>query len=111
MKKNILYTLVVLLAVACTEEEIDNTIGDDSIIPISITNNYPVQTVTRANDNGFVADDAVGIFVVDYNSDGTPGEPMLKDNRASNIKFTYDGGVWTAPYQLYWATSKTPADF
>lgn len=111
MKKNILYTLMVLLAVACTEESIDNTAGGAGLFPINIENCYPVQAATRATDNGFVADDAVGIFVVDYNSDGTPGEPMLKGNRASNTKFFYDGGRWSASYQLYWANSKTPADF
>ena len=111
MKKNILYTLMMLLAVACTEESIDNTAGNAGLFPINIENCYPVQAATRATDNGFVADDAVGIFVVDYNSDGTPGEPMLKGNRASNTKFVYDGGRWSASYQLYWANSKTPADF
>ena len=111
MKKNIIYTLITLLIVACTEESIDNTSAGTGVIPIKIESNYPVQSATRATDNGFVADDAVGIFVVDYNSDGTPGEPMLKGNRASNTKFIYDGGRWDASYQLYWANSKTPADF
>lgn len=111
MKKNILYTLMMLLAVACTEDDIDNTAGDNGVIPISIAGSYPVQAATRANDNGFVPGDAVGVFVVDYNSDGTPGEPMLKGNRASNTKFVYDGGRWSASYQLYWENSKTPADF
>lgn len=111
MKKNIIYTLIALLVVACTEESVDNTMAGSGVIPIKIDNSYPVQSVTRATDNGFVADDAVGIFVVDYNSDGTPGVPMLKGNRASNTKYTYDGGRWDASYQLYWANSKTPADF
>ncbi|MBQ8694563.1 MAG: fimbrillin family protein [Bacteroidaceae bacterium] len=111
MKKNILYTLMMLLAVACTEDDIDNTAGDNGVIPISIAGSYPVQAATRANDNGFVPGDAVGVFVVDYNSDGTPGEPMLKGDRASNTKFVYDGGRWSASYQLYWENSKTPADF
>lgn len=111
MKKNIIYTLIALLVVACTEESVENTMAGSGVIPIKIDNSYPVQSVTRATDNGFVADDAVGIFVVDYNSDGTPGVPMLKGNRASNIKFTYDGGRWDASYQLYWANGKTPADF
>lgn len=102
---------MVLLAVACTEESIDNTAGGAGLFPINIENCYPVQAATRATDNGFVADDAVGIFVVDYNSDGAPGEPMLKGNRASNTKFVYDGSRWSASYQLYWANSKTPADF
>jgi hypothetical protein len=111
MKKNIIYTLIAFLVVACSEESVENTMAGSGVIPINIENSYPVQSATRATDNGFVADDAVGIFVVDYNSDGTPGVPMLKGNRASNTKFIYDGGRWDASYQLYWANSKTPADF
>lgn len=112
MKKNIIYyALSALLLAGCTEELTVPTDGNQSM-PINIASNYPVAGTSRATDNGFVADDAVGIFVVDYNSDGTPGTPALKGNRASNVKFNYDGGSWSASYQLYWADgAKTPADF
>ena len=82
-------------------------------MPIVIEATYPVAGVsTRATiDNGFVADDAVGIFVVDYDSDGQPGELSLKGNRGNNVKLTYDGSKWTANYQMYWADGQTPADF
>ena len=57
MKKNIIYTLIALLVVACTEESVDNTMAGSGVIPIKIDNSYPVQSVTRATDNGFVADE------------------------------------------------------
>lgn len=109
MKRNILYAALMLFSVSCTEEFVEIT--QECSIPIELAADYPAQTVTRATENGFVAEDAVGVFVVDYNSDGTPGEPMLKGNRASNTRFEYDGSKWSASYQLYWADSKTPADF
>ena len=111
MKKSIIYyALSALCLIGCTDDmalEVSN-----QTMPIQIASTYPVVGATRATDNGFVADDAVGIFVVDYNEDGTPGIPALKGNRASNVKFCYDGGAWSASYQLYWADgAKTPADF
>ena len=112
MKKNIIYyALFALFLAGCAEDVIVQ--NDDTLsMPINIASDYPVTGVTRATDNGFVADDAVGIFVVDYNADGSPGTPAIKGNRASNVKFNYDGASWSASYQLYWADgAKTPADF
>lgn len=111
MKKNIIYyALSALLCLGCTEDLAD-TVAQQAM-PIHVASTYPVAGATRATDNGFVADDAVGIFVVDYNDDGTAGTPALSGNRGSNVKFNYDGGTWSASYQLYWADgAKTPADF
>lgn len=108
--RKFLYALFALSLMACSEDIVDSNL-DNQILPINLSSTYPVAGQTRATDNGFVADDAVGIFVVDYNDDGTAGTPALKGNRASNAKFIYDGGTWKATYQLYWADGKTPADF
>lgn len=112
MKK---YLIIILSAVSmmysCSDDFESSTIeaGD---LPINIDAEYPVKGVgTRATDNGFVVDDAVGLFVVDYNRDGTPGDLVMKGNRADNVKFTFTGGRWEANYQLYWASKNTPADF
>lgn len=100
------------LLVACSEDITTQTAIVEEGMPINIASTYPVAANTRATiDNGFVAGDAVGIFVVDYDQDGNPGELSLKGNRGNNVKFTYDGAKWTANYQLYWANSQTPADF
>jgi hypothetical protein len=111
MKKNIIYSVLsVLLLAACSEDRMD-LINDQEKLPIHVSSHYPVEGVSRVTDNGFVADDVVGIFVVDYNKDGTPGTPAVKGNRASNVKFSFDGVTWKASYQLFWADGKTPADF
>lgn len=109
-----LYFIVLsLLVLACAEKETMYSVGHDADMPIEIASDYPVSSPqTRASlENGFVADDAVGIFVVDYDEEGNPGSPALKGERAGNIKLTYDGSRWTANYQLYWKSSVTPADF
>lgn len=99
------------LVVACSDETADLLLSNKNM-PITISSTYPVNAVeSRATDNGFVENDAVGIFVVDYDSDGQPQELTLSGNRANNVQFTFDGTKWNANYQLYWADSKTPADF
>ena len=108
--KYIGWVLLMSLLASCTEQAIDGVSGEEKR-PIVLSASYPVATASRATDNGFVADDEVGIFIVDYDQSGNPGEPVVKGNRGSNVRYTYDGMKWVAPYQLYWADGKTPADF
>lgn len=99
------------MMVSCSDET-GLFVGSDGNLPISISAEYPVKGVsTRATDNGFQDGDAVGLFVVDYHSDGTPGELLMKGNRADNVRFDFNGAAWTANYQIYWANKNTPADF
>lgn len=101
-----------VLLVACSEDITTQTVMVEEGMPINIASTYPVASNTRAAiDNGFVADDAVGIFVVDYDKEGNPGTLALNGNRGNNVKFAYDGSQWTANYQMYWADGHTPADF
>ena len=111
--KRYTFILLSLLAVSCAEDLSTGNMRQDTALPIEIASNYPVSLPqTRASiENGFVADDAVGIFVVDYDKEGNSGTPAVQGERAGNIKFTYDGTHWTANYQLYWKNSTTPADF
>ena len=112
MKKIFISILTVVGMMTSCSDEISQAISFAEDLPIKISAEYPVKGVsTRATDNGFVADDAIGLFVVDYNSDGTPGELLIKGNRADNVKFEYNGASWTANYQLFWANKSTPADF
>ena len=111
MNKNFIYGVLSALFLIGCAENIEETVIENEI-PINVASTYPVAGTTRATDNGFVEDDAVGVFVVDYNTDGTAGVPVLKGNRGSNVKYIYDGAKWNASYQLYWADgAKTPADF
>ena len=101
-----------LLMAACSEDIATKITTVDGRTPINIESAYPVAGNTRATiDNGFVEGDAVGIFVADYNNEGNPTTPVMKGDRAGNVKFTYNGSKWTANYQMYWTNSQTPADF
>lgn len=112
MKKIFISILAVVGMMTSCSDEMSQAISFAEDLPINISAEYPVKGVsTRATDNGFVQGDAIGLFVVDYNSDGTPGELVMKGNRADNVKFEYNGASWTANYQLYWANKSTPADF
>lgn len=112
----ILYCIAAILMSflsSCSEDS--SSLGGEQkgALPIKIACNYPMSSPqTRASqENGFVSGDALGIFVVDYDKDGTPGTPALKGERAGNIRFVYNGTKWVANYQLYWKNSSTPADF
>ena len=112
MKKIFISVLAVVGMMTSCSDEMRQAVSFAEDLPIHISAEYPVKGVsTRATDNGFVQDDAIGLFIVDYNSDGTPVELVMKGNRADNVKFEYNGASWSANYQLYWANKSTPADF
>ncbi len=112
MKKHLLIILSALSMMYSCSDDFESSPIEAGALPININAEYPVKGVgTRATDNGFVVDDAIGLFVVDYNKDGMPGNLVMKGNRADNVKFTFTGGSWTANYQLYWGSKNTPADF
>ena len=112
MKKIFISILAVVGMMTSCSDEMRQAVSFAEDLPIHISAEYPVKGVaTRATDNGFVQDDAIGLFIVDYNSDGTPVELVMKGNRADNVKFEFNGASWSANYQLYWANKSTPADF
>lgn len=113
MKKLYIYIIVCVAALltSCAEENFE-FVAQDAALPVNVSSVYPVSgTITRADANGFVAEDEVGIFIVDYNKDGTPGELKMNGVRAANALFEFNGSSWDAPYQIYWADRYTPADF
>lgn len=67
--------------------------------------------VTRANDEGFVDGDRMGVFVVDYEG-GLPGKLQTEENRANNMCYTYneDNGAWKGSGTIYWRDKNTPVD-
>ena len=98
------------LLASCVKESFTDGYSNSIDLPINISATYPVSgSQTRATDNGFVAEDEIGIFVVDYNEDGSPGELASIGVRAANVPFVFDGYLWTSPYQIYWGRS-TPSD-
>ncbi len=112
--KKILSYLLVFATVGCITSCYD-TLIDTPLLqqsrPIILAAHLQQQNVTRANEQGFVTGDRMGIYIVDY-MNGQPGTLDVAANRASNVLYTFDGDnyTWTAPTQLYWKDSSTPVD-
>ena len=103
-------TLFLSLLLASCVQDSDLVVMPDSELPINISAVYPVAD-TRVDANGFVRGDEVGVFIVDYDSNGNPGNLAMSGVRAANTLFELIGTKWVAGYQLYWANGTTPADF
>lgn len=107
--------MCVTLVVATLLFSCDDTLpGSSSTLPgetISLSARLKQQNQTRANEQGFVTGDRMGIFIVDY-VDGKPGALHAKENRASNVLYTFDGDSykWQAPAEIYWRDKTTPID-
>lgn len=113
MRKAIYIIGILSCILSCAEHD-DITGGGNGLTPISIGGSYPSAAVqTRAVvDGGFVTGDEMGIFIVDRDNEGQPGNMALQGNRASNIRFILqDDGSWQAATQLYWDTKGRSADF
>ena len=96
------------LAASCISKENWN-MPQDGQIPISLAGDITQLSVTRASDNGFAAGDQVGIWAVNYEED-TPGTLQLKDNQATNVRFTFDGTSWSSDYDIYYKDKNTKVD-
>ena len=59
-------------------------------MPITLSAHLQQQNVTRANEQGFVTGDRMGIYIVDY-VNGQSGMLDVSANRASNVLYTFDG--------------------
>jgi len=95
---------------SCNDALVDDYVPSQGT-PITLSAQLQQQNVTRANEQGFVTGDRMGIYIVDY-AGTAPGILDVAANRASNVLYTFDGDnyKWTAPTQLYWKDSSTPVD-
>ncbi|MBO6173275.1 MAG: leucine-rich repeat protein [Bacteroidales bacterium] len=114
MKNNRIYTFGAILAVAALAFgcQLDDSfeVPVEEKVPISLKGDINQLAVTRASDNGFAAGDQVGIWAVNYTED-TPGTLTLKDNQATNVRFTFDGSsTWTPDYDIYYKDKNTKVD-
>lgn len=101
--------LICLFTVACNDDLIER--GNVGNMPITLSGNIRQDNATRASDQGFVAGDRMGVYIVDYENDA-PGTLSASGNRASNVLYTFNGEnyVWTAPLEIYWRDKSTPVD-
>ena len=66
-------------------------------------------------NDSFEEGDAIGLYVVNALSNGSSGwnsgSLMNTGNHLSNVKFSYESGVWKSQQEYYWKDASTPADF
>lgn len=80
------------------------------LLPITLTCsavNYEV--LSRATDFGFEKNDAIGLFVVNYQN-GSAGTLQQSGNHVNNMRFVYNS-QWTPDEPIYWLDNQTKADF
>ena len=99
------------ISVSCQQLDLVETPSEDMKYELNIQGVINQEYQTRANDEGFVNGDRMGVYVVDYEQ-GVPGALMAEGNRANNMCYTYDGesGNWIPAGTLYWRDKTTPVD-
>ena len=100
-----------ILAVSCQQIEIIENPQTGTPLELSIQGVIDQEYQTRANDEGFVDGDRMGVFVVDY-EEGLPGKLLTEYNRANNMCYTYceENGTWKGAGTIYWRDKNTPVD-
>lgn len=101
--------LVFCTFLGCSDENI--TSSSEELQPLQLSGHILHENVTRANDQGFVTGDRMGIYVVDR-INGEAGTLGAVDNRAQNVLFTFDSDTyrWSSPTTIYWRDKQTPVD-
>lgn len=75
-------------------------------IPIDIST-----SITRVTETAFERGDAIGLYVVNRNDDGSHNDLKPSGNYVDNMRYTYSYNTWTPDETVYWKDDKTCADF
>ena len=109
MKKYYLGIVAAIFLLGCNDQFDD--VVTQSGMPIELSGSISQQNVTRANEQGFVTGDRMGIYVVDR-VNGEAGVLGASDNRAANMVYTFDGDsyTWSSATSIYWRDQQTAVD-
>lgn len=117
MKRILSYAMqltIALFVISCSSGEVPEPVKPDPKpdkptetvkLPIKIS----MGSLTKVTDSSFEPNDAVGIYVVNYNG-ANPGTLASTGNHVNNMKFVYST-TWTPNEEIYWKDNTTPADF
>jgi len=102
---------MLLAIISCSPDQFHNDPQNSTVIPVSIYNEIHQTVHTRVNDSGFCDQDAVGIYVVNYN-EATTGALLLQGNQADNVRFTFneETAKWIPEYTIYYKDKNTNVD-
>lgn len=107
-----LATLGFLLASCAKEPVMVAPVEEDDRIPLNIEGSIS-QVATRATAAGFVDQDAVGLFAVNYTENNTlAGTLAAEGNQADNVKYVFDEAnyKWTPMKPVYYKDINTNVD-
>ncbi len=100
------------LAVSCVDPLSGPTPEGDGMIPINISGSVN-QVQTKANDQGFVDKDALGLYAVNYtDNNAVAGTLMSSGNQADNVKYVFDepNHKWVPVRPVYYKDIDTHVD-
>jgi hypothetical protein len=113
IKSFLILSLAVMASglVSCSDEDYLSGVQEGKGQKLSLSGNIEQNYVTRVNDSGFTNGDNMGVYVVDYSGD-TPGTLLSTENRADNVRHTFDetNNKWTSAYDIYFKDKNTPVD-
>lgn len=92
MKRKLLPLIAAITLGACSDQ-FGEMLQPQGSQPISLMASIQQQNTTRANEQGFVTGDRMGIYVVDRVG-AEPGILGASDNRATNMIYTFDGETY-----------------
>lgn len=107
-----LAALGILLASCAKEPVMVAPVEEDDRIPLNIEGSIS-QVATRATAAGFVDQDAVGLFAVNYTENNTlAGTLAAEGNQADNVKYVFDEAnyKWTPMKPVYYKDVNTNVD-
>lgn len=107
----LLLGVAILLPLAGCSDEFEHSQGED-MQQLKLQGNINQVYLSRVNDSGFAGGDAIGVFIANYNSDGSPSSLFVTGNHADNVRFTFneESNEWNGAYQLYWKDRNTAVD-
>ena len=68
-------------------------------------------SIIGVTKSAFKNDDAIGLYVVNRNDDGSHNDLKPSGNYVDNMRYTYSYNTWTPDETVYWKDDKTCADF
>ncbi len=112
-KKHTTFAICTLLTLgACSSEGGGNDSPSPSPTPADkLPIHINMSMSSRATDNAFEEGDAIGLFVVNRNANGSENNLQVSNNHIDNCKFTYHNGTWSSVTPTYWKDETTHADF
>ena len=112
LKTLTLAALSIALLFSCAKDDSNFKVEDEGLIPLNISGAVN-QVPTKVTSEGFVNNDAVGLFAVNYESNNTvAGVLKNSGNQADNVRYNFDESnhKWVPVRPVYYKNINTNVD-